>query len=299
MSSRGAGSETGILEAIAAAAGRAGARAWLVGGAVRDLLLGRESVDVDVALEGGASAAEDAVATLSAVPGWRCRTRHAAFGTATLEAPHGRRIDLAVTREETYAHPGALPAVTPGAPIARDLSRRDFTIHAMALPLGPGGSGAPLLDPFGGEADLRKRLVRLLHGDSLADDPTRAFRAARYAARLGFELDAGFVPAAERAVASGAFVRVSGDRLRRALEEVLSEENRDVAIGILARLGILPAVVDGWEVGEVAIRNLAGAAGTQDAWARLFAPAPAATRARLADRLGFSRALRRATGSPS
>lgn len=298
MSCRVAGSETGILEPIAAAAGRAGARAWLVGGAVRDLLLGRDSLDVDVALEGGASAADATVAALSAMDGWRCRSRHAAFGTATLEAPDGTRVDLAVTREETYARPGALPAVAPGAPIARDLWRRDFTIHAMALRLEGGVRVEGLLDPFGGQEDLALRRIRLLHEDSLSDDPTRAIRAARYAARLGFALDDGFEHAMRRAVRAGAFATISGDRLRRALEEVLEEENRCVAVALLESLSVPSAVLDGWSLAGARLSAAGRSPGGAGAWAELLAPASPAVRDAVVARLNFSRALRRAVGCP-
>src|SRR5690606_1894726 len=94
-------------------------------------------------------------------------------------------IDVATARRETYDYPGALPRVEPAA-IEEDLGRRDFTVNAMALPL----QGAPeLLDPHGGLADLEAGTLRLLHEASVRDDPTRALRAARYAARLGFKLD--------------------------------------------------------------------------------------------------------------
>ena len=296
MTSTGAGPDPGLLGAIATAAAESGAAAWLVGGSVRDLLLGLPARDVDAAIEGTAEAARRATSTLETGAGWRCRARHALFGTATLEGPDGTRVDVAVTREETYPRPGALPIVSPGVPIVRDLARRDFTIHAMAFSLGPAGVHGCLLDPFGGRADLDGKSVRLLHAGSLADDPTRVFRAARYAARLGFGLEPGFVAAMDRAVTEGAFERISGERLRRALDELLAEENRTVAIGILERLGVFAAVVGGWGVDDSAARAVASSAGTSDVWARLLAPVPASTRLRVAERLRFPRALRREAG---
>ena len=295
MTATGAGPDPGLLGSIAVAAVGSGAAAWLVGGAVRDLLLGLPARDLDVALEGTAEAAERTTAALSAEEGWSCRVRHAAFGTATLVGPDGTRVDVAVTREETYPRPGALPVVSPGVPIVRDLARRDFTIHAMAFSLGPAGVQGPLLDPFGGRADLDRKSVRLLHGGSLADDPTRVFRAARYAARLGYELEPGFAPAMDRAVVSEAFARISGERLRRALDELLLEQNRSVAIGILVKLGVFSTVVDGWAVDETAAIAVSASAGTTDAWARLLATTPDPTRRRVAGRLRFPRALRRET----
>ncbi|MHB1045077.1 MAG: tRNA nucleotidyltransferase/poly(A) polymerase family protein [Thermoanaerobaculia bacterium] len=286
----------GLLGELGHRARDAGARIYLVGGAVRDAVLGRAPTDLDVALEGPASAADALVRELGG-RGWTCEARHARFGTATLRPPSGTRVDLATTREETYPVSGALPVVRCGASIERDLARRDFSIHAMALSLGPEGpEGAPI-DPFDGAGDLALRRIRLLHDRSLADDPTRVFRAARYAARLGFSLDTGFDAAMQHAVSAGAFLTISGDRLRRAFEEVLSEENRHVALDLLLRLGVPATIVPGWEgahfppPGETTTT-----ASVPEQWQRLLAPVPDALRAQIARRLAFSRALRAAAG---
>lgn len=286
-----------LLGTLAREARTAGGSVYLVGGAVRDALLGREPVDHDVAFEGPVEAALALVAGLSSL-GFSCEARHDRFGTARLRAEGGERYDLAVTREERYPHPGALPVVRTGVPLGRDLERRDFTVHAMALPLDPAGGAGGLLDPFGGEADLGLRRIRLLHEGSFADDPTRVFRAARYAARLGFELDPGLSAAMQRAVESGAFARISGDRLRRAFEDLLAEENRAMAVQLLARLGVPAAVVEGWGVGADAVAALRAVATADDAWPALLAPLPVADRDRIATRLAFSRALRRRAGCP-
>src|SRR3954464_15631241 len=150
--------------------------AYLVGGVVRDLLLGAPGADLDVAIEGGADALAD-------VPGYRPE-RDEYFLTGRLEAGD-QRIDIAQTRAETYPRPGSLPEVRPAA-IEEDLARRDFSVNAMAFPL---EEGAELLDPHGGVEDLRAGRLRVLHERSFADDPTRALRAARYAARFGFDLE--------------------------------------------------------------------------------------------------------------
>src|SRR4051812_4821478 len=148
---------------------------YLVGGAVRDLLLGASGADLDVAIGGDAAA-------LSEIPGYRPE-RDELFLTGRLEVGD-EKIDIAQTRAESYPRPGALPAVRP-APIAEDLARRDFTVNAMAFPI---AEDAELLDPHGGLEDLRAGRLRILHDESFVDDPTRALRAARYAARFGFEL---------------------------------------------------------------------------------------------------------------
>lgn len=287
-----------LLCTIGRMARTAGASAYLVGGAVRDLLLVRQPIDVDIAVEGPVLSVAVVVSALAAETGWGVEALHERFGTARLRGPDGTRIDVAATREEEYPHPGALPVVKTGVPILQDLGRRDFTVHAMAFRLSDAGIGPSLIDPFLGENDLRLRRLRLLHDGSLADDPTRVFRAARYAARLGFETDPGFQEALRRGVASGAFERISGDRLRRALQETLSEENRGMAVEILGRLGIFAVLVEGWEVPDAVARKLSEARGPEEAWTSLLSSVPPSLRERIAARLNFSRAFRRATGFP-
>src|SRR5512134_2481200 len=147
--------------------------AYLVGGAVRDLLLGRTRTDLDLAVDGDVGAIARALG--------EDVTTHERFGTATVRVGD-LVVDLARSRAESYERPGALPAVT-SAPIAEDLARRDFTINAMAVPL---TGKAELIDPYGGLEDLRVGVLRVLHERSFVDDPTRALRAARYAARFHF-----------------------------------------------------------------------------------------------------------------
>lgn len=165
------------LERIREAAGET--PAYLVGGAVRDLLLGStDRADIDIVVEGDVGPIVDAL-------GGEAHS-HERFGTATLTA--GELVaDLATARAESYARPGALPEVRP-ATLADDLARRDFTVNAMAIPL---RDEPRLIDPHGGHGDLERRVLRVLHERSFVDDPTRALRAARYATRLGFELDRG------------------------------------------------------------------------------------------------------------
>src|SRR5215212_11853524 len=145
--------------------------AYLVGGAVRDLLLGIEGVDLDLAIDGDPEA-------LAGAPGFEIE-REGLFLTGRLELGE-LKIDVARTRAESYPRPGALPEVRP-APIAEDLARRDFTVNAMAFPI---AEHAQLIDPHGGLEDLRAGRLRVLHGESFVDDPTRALRAARYGARF-------------------------------------------------------------------------------------------------------------------
>jgi tRNA nucleotidyltransferase (CCA-adding enzyme) len=206
---------------------------------VRDLLLGRPVCDLDLAVEGDAASFARA---LAGKIGGRVR-EHGRFATATLELPGGGRCDVAAARSETYARPGALPKVRP-ASIAEDLARRDFTVNAMAIELGPPGR-VRVLDPFGGSRDLTERTLRFLHPRSPCDDPTRAFRAVRYANRLGFRVAPDSIRAVRVAIAEGAFDAISGDRLRRELDLIFAEPDPAGAVARMGALGLVPIVGDG------------------------------------------------------
>jgi tRNA nucleotidyltransferase (CCA-adding enzyme) len=153
---------------------------YLVGGAVRDLLLGRGRGDIDLVVEG------DPVALARAL-GAEPLAAHSRFGTLKVDLD-GHEVDIVAARRESYARPGALPTVELGAPIRTDLARRDFTVNAMAVPL---AEPRELIDPYDGQVDLKAGVLRVIHSASFVDDPTRAIRAARYAARFGFEIEPG------------------------------------------------------------------------------------------------------------
>ena len=183
---------------------------YLVGGAVRDLIRGEGSADLDLAVEGDAAA----LATELAARLHGSATVHERFGTATVRAGE-LSIDLAGTRRETYARPGALPTVAP-AGLDEDLRRRDFSINAMALALARETLGE-LIDPHGGADDLDAGLIRVLHDASFTDDPTRILRALRYATRLGFTLASETEALLREAAQDDSFGTVSGPaRSRRA-----------------------------------------------------------------------------------
>jgi tRNA nucleotidyltransferase (CCA-adding enzyme) len=197
--------------------------AYLVGGAVRDLLRGAAATDIDIAVEGDARSVARAVAERLG-SGAREYER---FGTATVETP-STPYNFATTRKETYDEPGALPRVAP-APLADDLRRRDFSINAMAVGL-TGDDLGHLYDPTGGLADMDAGLIRVLHERSFLDDPTRLLRAVRYAVRLGFALDPETERLAREAAAADALSTVSGARIRDELMDLLGE--LDAAAGI-------------------------------------------------------------------
>jgi len=196
---------------------------YVVGGAVRDLLLGRDRADLDLVVEGDAAAL---ASRFGAEP-----LAHGRFGTAKVEIG-GHEVDIASARSETYAHPGALPDVSLPAAIEADLGRRDFTINAMAIPL----AGDPrLIDPRGGEDDLGAGLLRVLHERSFLDDPTRAIRAARYAARFDFELE----PETERLLRATDLSAVSADRREAELLRLAGEASAPRGFRLLAEWGLV------------------------------------------------------------
>src|SRR5262249_34962771 len=144
----------------------------------------------------------------------------------------GHEVDIAAARAESYPHPGALPLVEPGADLAADLRRRDFTINAMAIPL----QGEPhLIDPHGGQADLAARQLRVLHGDSFLDDPTRAIRAARYASRFEMALEGetlGLLRATD-------LTSVSSERRDAELARLAEERSAPEGFALLAEWGLI------------------------------------------------------------
>jgi tRNA nucleotidyltransferase (CCA-adding enzyme) len=209
--------------------------AFLVGGAVRDLLRGEDPKDVDIAVEGDARSAARAVAERL---GSDAR-EYERFGTATVETP-GSTYNFATTRQESYDAPGALPRVTP-ASLAEDLGRRDFAINAIAVGLTSDDLGH-LYDPFGGVADMEAGVVRVLHERSFLDDPTRLLRAVRYATRLGFALDPETERLAREAVAADALSTVSGARIRDELMDLLRETDAPSGIERMRELEIHSAL---------------------------------------------------------
>lgn len=203
---------------------------YLVGGVVRDLLLGRSNLDLDLVTEGDAGALADRLAM-----DYKVRlVCHRRFGTAKLYFPQFI-LDIATARTETYSYPGALPMVKPGA-IIEDLKRRDFSINAMALCLNPARWGE-LFDPLGGKEDLDKGLVRVLQPQSFIDDATRILRGIRYEQRLGFKLEDETEKLLRRDVKM--LHTISGDRLRHELERILQEDEPEKVLNRAEELGVL------------------------------------------------------------
>ena len=205
---------------------------YLVGGTVRDILLGRTSFDVDIAVEG------DALAFAESLGGEVIA--HGRFGTAVVRYPDGRHVDVVTARRESYAAPAALPDVEAGT-IEDDLARRDFTVNAMAVSLGD--DFGRLVDPHGGRRDLDARVIRVLHPRSFVDDPTRIFRAVRYENRLGFRMDPETERLAREGVAGTALL--SPARMREEVVALLSEAGAEEALERLAELAAAPRLERG------------------------------------------------------
>ena len=208
-----------------------GQKLYLVGGVVRDLLLGRGNFDLDLVVEGDAIALAGELANEKQGK----LVTHQRFGTAKLTWD-GWSADIATARSETYAKACALPTVNPST-IKADLFRRDFTINAMAVELNPGHYGQ-LLDLYGGLADLERKLVRVLHEKSFVDDATRIWRAIRYEQRLDFKLEPETLQLVKR---DADYLRkVSGDRIRHELELILLKEGcPEKALRRADELGVL------------------------------------------------------------
>ena len=221
------------VEVLLRPAEEEGRALYLVGGGVRDLVLGRGQVDMDLVGEGPVASLGEKVAVKL---GGRW-TEHRAFGTVTVEGARVR-LDLAMARAETYARPGALPKVRP-ASISEDLARRDFSINAMALAL-CGGQRGEVLDPLDGMGDIARRLVRVLHDRSFIDDATRILRAVRYERRFSFAIEEKTLALLRRALAY--LDTISGARLRQEVLRLLAEDEPEKGLLRCQQLGVLAAI---------------------------------------------------------
>jgi tRNA nucleotidyltransferase (CCA-adding enzyme) len=239
-----------VFEAVAAASEHFDG-VYLVGGTVRDILLGEPSFDVDIAVEGDAIALARTVADAL---GGRVRA-HSKFGTAVVVYGDDQRVDVVTARTEFYDAPATLPSVE-HATIREDLFRRDFTINAMAVSL-KGDDFGRLVDPFEGRRDLEARTIRVLHNLSFIDDPTRIFRAIRYESRYGFRMDEHTQRLARGTIEMGLVGDLSSARLRDELIALLEEGDAGPSILRLAELGAGAAIHPHLAADEEAVELLA------------------------------------------
>lgn len=218
--------------------GQVGARlnmpCFVVGGFVRDLLLGEPNFDIDILVEGDGIALAQALGKeLNA----KKVTPHHRFGTAVVVLPVDLKVDVATARTEFYEYPAALPQVE-YATVREDLFRRDFTINAMAVQLNPEHFGK-LVDFYGGREDLRHGVVRVLHNLSFVEDPTRILRAVRFEQRYGFRMDRGTEALIAESVGRDLFTHLTEDRMREELILLLEEPDPIPALHRLAHLDVL------------------------------------------------------------
>ena len=214
-----------------------------VGGAVRDVRLGRRPTEVDLVVVGDATVVARELAERLA---GHVRV-HERFKTATLQLGSAH-FDFTSARRESYPRPGALPEVQPGASLAEDLERRDFTVNAIAVSLADGRVTA---HP-GALEDLDARMLRVLHPASFRDDPTRLLRMARYAGRLSLIVEATTAQLAQAAVAGGALETVSGERVGRELR-LAAGEPQPQTLRVLVGAGVASAVLGEAEWDEPAL----------------------------------------------
>lgn len=221
-----------ILESLSSLAERVNLRIYLVGGVVRDLMLGEKISDLDIVVEGDAIEFAHKFADIHK----KEFKKHHTFGTSTVFFGN-HHIDFVTARSETYPAFGALPKVKP-ASLKDDLLRRDFTINAMAISLNKSDYGK-LVDYYCGEKDLKNGLIRILHDNSFMDDPTRIFRAIRFEQRFSFKLEVHTLKLAKEAIGKNAFRLVNPHRLREELVLILKEHSPARCIKRLCGLKIL------------------------------------------------------------
>lgn len=208
---------------------------YMVGGTLRDILLGLDVKDIDLVIESSVERFLEYIESLN--KRGRLLKR---FYTFKFDIPHSsiEHIDIAIARREFYPKPGALPIVEPGT-IEEDLYRRDFTINALAVPVLPDGKIGEIIDPMRGLKDLSDRIIRVLHDKSFIDDPTRIFRAIRFSIRLGFTIEPHTEKLIREAIESRALKTVGIARIRKEIELCKNEEKSEEIFQVFKALGIV------------------------------------------------------------
>ena len=231
-----------LLQEIGAVGGNAARSVYVVGGFVRDLLLERDNLDLDIVLEG------DAIRFANQLAEAWCGTvqSHQQFGTATVTRPDGLKIDFVSARSETYASPGALPSIKYST-IEVDLRRRDFSTNALAIQLNHGAFGE-IVDCTHGIRDLRAGRIRVLHDQSFIDDPTRIFRAIRYEQRYGFQIIEGDQKRIREAVDQGVLDLISGQRIWSEIDRILLEEAAPRMVRRMLEFDLFWAIHPAWGI---------------------------------------------------
>jgi tRNA nucleotidyltransferase (CCA-adding enzyme) len=207
-----------LLKRIGALSKHLGYKAYLIGGTVRDLLLGTENIDIDIVIEGDAITEGEKLA--HELHG--SIISHRKFGTCSVTSPEHVKIDFATARKEVYERPAALPEVE-FSTLKNDLYRRDFTVNAMAVSINEEDHGR-LIDFFDGVGDIEKKRIRALHDNSFIDDPTRILRAIRFEQRLGFAIETHTVNLIHKSIDKEIYKRIEEPRLRDEIILILKEK---------------------------------------------------------------------------
>ena len=232
---------------------------YVVGGVVRDLILGREPGDADISVVGDAGAFSGALAGRLGL----ARPTESEFLTFKIilgnTSEGATSIDVVTARAETYAEPAALPDVVPSS-IEDDLERRDFTVNSMGISLSDSDWGN-LVDPVNGLGDIMRKRIRVLHDASFTDDPTRLFRAVRYAVRLDFSIDSTTKSLIDDSL--GKVDRLGGARLRNEFELMLGEPKRVEILREAEDLGLLAAISPGLRFGSRSLEVMESGASTR------------------------------------
>ncbi len=231
-----------MLKTVGRVADRLGMNVYVVGGFVRDILLRRKNLDVDLVVEGDGIKFAGAIAKKFSA---KVKT-HKKFGTSVVILPDGFKIDIATARWEYYEYPAAMPTVALSS-IKLDLFRRDFTINTLAIKLNARDFGL-LIDFFGGQRDLKDGIIRVLHSLSFVDDPTRILRAVRFEKRFGFTIGKHTLRLIRNTLKLGIFDRLSSKRLLTELKLILQQQDPRECLKRLNELEILKAIHQGMAI---------------------------------------------------
>jgi tRNA nucleotidyltransferase (CCA-adding enzyme) len=239
----------GLLRRIGAKAQALGMKAYIVGGAVRDILKGESNFDLDISVEGDAEVF---------VQNWNepgCRgVVHGRYKTGTITFPDKQKVDIATARREFYEYAAAIPEVSSDS-LKQDLARRDFSVNAMAVSLSEGDWGT-LIDFHGGRRDLKEGILRVLHNLSFVEDPSRVLRGVRLEQRLGMKFEDNTLRLVRNTIKGGLLGKLSNARVRAEVEINCKDRVPQKIAVRMQELGIWEALFPGLRFGPIAVKKL-------------------------------------------
>ncbi|MBQ7155082.1 MAG: CBS domain-containing protein [Synergistaceae bacterium] len=238
-----------LLRRVGAKAQELGMKAYLVGGTVRDILMGVSNTDIDISVEG------DAEKLVSSWDEKGCKaTLHGRYKTGTITFPDGEKVDVATARREFYEYAAATPTVQ-NSSLRQDLGRRDFTVNAMSISLSEDDWGT-LMDNFGGRADLKDKQLKILHNLSFVEDPSRVLRGVRLEQRLNMKFEDNTLRLLKSAVRGGLLELLSTTRIRAELELDAKESGFRKIVMRMQELGVWESLFAGMYVSPAAYHRL-------------------------------------------